>query len=52
MSDTSLFEMEWKDFNKEDNLNIDPLSLFKEIEQEVSEKLIEEKATEAQKMGL
>lgn len=39
MSDTCLFDMEFEDFNKKNNLNIEPISLFREIEQELSEKL-------------
>ena len=42
MSETNLFDMEQEDFNKEGNLNIDPISLFREIEQKLSEKLLEQ----------
>ena len=36
----SLFEMEQEDINKDDTLNIDPISLFRETKQELSEKLL------------
>ena len=42
MSETSLFEMERGDINKEDTLNIDHISLFREIEQELSEKPVKQ----------
>ena len=40
MSETSLFEMEWENVYKKNNLHIDPLSLFREIEKELGEKLL------------
>ena len=40
MSDTCLFNMKSEDFNKNNNLNIDTISIFQEIEQELSKKLI------------
>ena len=42
MSETSLFEMERGDINKEDTLNTDHISLFREIEQELSEKPVKQ----------
>ena len=42
MSETSLFDMEWEGFKRETDLNIDSLSLFREIEQELSKKLLHE----------
>ena len=44
MSDTCLFDMEFEDFNKNNNLNIDPISIIQEIEQELSEKLFNQKS--------
>ena len=44
MSDTCLFDMEFEDFNKHNNLNIDPISIIQEIEQELSEKLFNQKS--------
>ena len=42
MSETSLFDMEWEGIKRETDLNIDSLSLFREIEQELSKKLLHE----------
>ena len=44
MSDTCIFDMEFEDFNKNNNLNIDPISIIQEIEQELSEKLFNQKS--------
>ena len=43
MSEIDLFEMEWGDINEKSGLDINPLSLFQEIEKEVSEKLLKER---------
>lgn len=42
MSETNLFEIEFKDINENINRNIDPILLFKEIEQELSENLFKQ----------
>ena len=42
MSETSLFDIEWECIKRESDLNIDSLSLFREIEQELSKKLLHE----------
>ena len=51
MSDTCLFDMEFEDFNKHNNLNIDPISIIQEIEQELSEKLFNQKSEGDSKDG-
>ena len=51
MSDTCLFDMEFEDFNKHNNLNIDPISIIPEIEQELSEKLFNQKSEGDSKDG-
>ena len=51
MSDTCLFNMEFEDFNKNNNLNIDPISIIQEIEQELSEKLFNQKSEGDSKDG-
>ena len=51
MSDTCLFDMEFEDFNKNNNLNIDPISIIQEIEQELSEKLFNQKSEGDSKDG-
>ena len=42
MSEIDLFEIEFKDINKNININIDPISLFKEIEEKLSENLFKQ----------
>ena len=51
MSDTCLFDMEFEDFNKNNNLNIDPISIIQETEQELSEKLFNQKSEGDSKDG-
>ena len=43
MSEIDLYEMEWGDINEKSGLDINPLSLFQEIEKEISEKLLKER---------
>ena len=43
MSQIDLFEMEWDINDQKNDLEINSLSLFQEIEKELSEKLLEEK---------
>ena len=46
MSEIDLFEMEWSIDDKKNNLNINSLSLFQEIERALGENLLEEKSEE------
>ena len=46
MSEVDLFEIEFKDISKNINLNIDPIWLFKEIEQELSKNLFKTEGEE------
>ena len=43
MSKIDLFEMEWENISQKNELEINSLSLFQEIEKELSESLLEEK---------
>ena len=43
MSEIELFEMEWNKINEKSDLNINFLSLFQEIENELSKKLLQER---------
>ena len=45
MSEIDLFEIEFKDINKNININIDPISLFKEIEEKLSENLFKQEGS-------
>ena len=42
MSEIDLFEIEFKDINENINININPVSLIKEIEQELSKNLFKQ----------
>ena len=46
MSEVDLFEIEFKDISENINLNIDQISLFKEIEQELSKNLFKTEGEE------
>lgn len=46
MSEINLFEMEWNKINEKSDININSLSLFQEIENELSKKLLEERVRE------
>ena len=46
MSQPDLFEMEWGNINEKYEIEVDAISMFQEIEKQLSEVLLEEKGEE------